>query len=213
MRKIKFLSIFLVLGLVLVLSGCKKPITLDKPTIALNETTVSWEAIANAKAYAIKVNDTEYNVTATSYDLKDIKADSYSIKLKAVGDGKDYLDSEYSNEIKVTPTNKVIVSQGTVSTETVTYKVMVQSNKDVLGFTIDLTYPKDKLVITNNNVVWTELLPEAWVYDVYLVDNHIKIAVTGLDAINVRLEQILIELTFTGTTVETITVASYTIDN
>jgi len=213
MRKIKYLSIFLILGLMLVLSGCKKPVPLATPVISLNESIVSWEAIPNAKEYSLQVNNTEYKIAETSYDLKNIKADAYTIKLKAISGGKAYIDSEYSNELKINPTDKVIVIPGIVSGETVTYFVKVQSTKDVLGFIIDLTYPEDKLSIADNKIEWLKVIPDAWVHDAYVVDNHIRIAVTGLDAINVRLEQSLMKLTFTGTTAETITVASYSIDN
>ena len=213
-RLVKIISLFLILGLTFVLIGCEEKIVLKAPTIILYETNLSWKPIKNAVKYEVNVNDTKYETVENIYDLKDIEATSINIKVKAIGDGVLYQDSEYSNIISIEVTDRVGLLKGKVIDKTITYKVYVQSVEDVLGFTIDIMYSADKLEITEENVNWSTLLPSTWIYDVYIIDGHIKIAVTGLEAINVRLDQNLLVLNFeVNDKAGIVEIYEYTIDN
>lgn len=213
-KQFKILSLFLFLGFVLVLVGCSKPVKLDPPVISLDETVLTWEQITNASGYKVKVNDTEYEVSTNTYDLKSLRESSYNITVRAVGDGKGFLDSDPSESITITPANKVELTHGEVTSGKLIYKVKVSSSADVLGFTFDITYPVDKLSITEDKVTWTNVLPQNWLYDVYVNEGHITIAVTGVDPINVRLVQSLINLEFTVISANAVVnVANYSIDN
>ena len=70
------------------------PIKLNAPTVTLSNTGLaSWQAIAGANGYTYKINGgAEVNTAATSIQL----SDGQSIMVKAVGDGVNYTDSDYS---------------------------------------------------------------------------------------------------------------------
>lgn len=92
---------------------------LAAPTIAISNKTLSWSAVNNATGYVVDIYNGEtltasYNTDATTYDLSNFKSQgTWSIKVKASGDGVNYLISDYSNavslvnseaELTVTPT-------------------------------------------------------------------------------------------------------------
>ena len=75
-----------------------------------NTNTLSWNAVDNATGYVVSYNDTPYQVSETSkYILP--TAEQNVFKVKAVGDGIDYTDSDWSKEciytITVTPDTSV----------------------------------------------------------------------------------------------------------
>jgi len=71
-----------------------EPLKLGTPLLTLNtaKTGLIWEGISNAASYAVKVNDGAY-AAATEYAFSDAVA-TYVVKVKAVGDGKNFLDSD-----------------------------------------------------------------------------------------------------------------------
>ena len=70
--------------------------TLEAPTIAYDEENniVSWQPVANAVKYIVKVNGEEKEVTGTQLSVSIEEKSNYTISVKALGDGKEYLDSE-----------------------------------------------------------------------------------------------------------------------
>src|SRR5690554_4164776 len=98
-KNIKILSLLLVLVLTLVLSACGDPEKLEAPEIFLDETSISWLGIENSNGYKVFVNDEEFETTSVVFDLKDIVESSYEITVVALGDGKDFTDSDPSNKI------------------------------------------------------------------------------------------------------------------
>ena len=71
-----------------------QPTKLGTPTVTISSTGLaSWSAVANASSYVYKINGgAETPTTATSVQL----TDGQSIVVKAVGDGTNYTDSDYS---------------------------------------------------------------------------------------------------------------------
>lgn len=71
-----------------------QPVELTIPVVSVNESGIaSWNAVANASGYKYKINNgTEQSTTSTSIQL----TDGDSIVVKAVGDGVEYADSNYS---------------------------------------------------------------------------------------------------------------------
>ena len=71
-----------------------QPTKLGTPTVTISdEGLASWTAVANASSYVYKINGgTETPTTATSVQL----TDGQSIVVKAVGDGTNYIDGDYS---------------------------------------------------------------------------------------------------------------------
>lgn len=77
-----------------------EPKKLASPVLSVNGAVVSWQAVDGATGYKVIVNGTEYEVGAEvlSYEV----ADNATVKVIAVGDGKRYLTSDESAEVKVT---------------------------------------------------------------------------------------------------------------
>lgn len=197
MNKItRLFSLLILLILVFVLVGCSKKKTLDTPNISLNEAILTWEAVDHASKYLVTVNEEEYETISLEYNLKSIKANTYHIKVKALGDNKKYLDSADSSGINITVNDKVSIEKDEIVNNKIKYRVIVESKNDVLGFIIGIKYDANKLSITENDIDWTSLLPSTWIYDVNIDNGNIEIAVTGLDDINVRLKQSLVYLDF-----------------
>ena len=71
-----------------------QPTKLGTPTVTISgEGLASWTAVANASSYVYKINGSaETPTTATSVQL----TDGQSIVVKAVGDGTNYTDGDYS---------------------------------------------------------------------------------------------------------------------
>ena len=72
----------------------QQPVKLGTPNVTVSGTGLaSWSAIANASGYAYKINGgTETATNATSVQL----TNGQSITVKSVGDGTNYIDSDYS---------------------------------------------------------------------------------------------------------------------
>ena len=74
-----------------------EPTKLNAPVVSVSEDTgiASWDAVDNASYYIYKINDGEEKTTEeTSVQL----ADGDKIVVKAVGDGANFTDSDYSEE-------------------------------------------------------------------------------------------------------------------
>ena len=71
-----------------------QPVKLDTPSVTVSGTGLaSWSAVTNASGYVYKINGgTETATSATSLQL----TNGQSITVKAVGDGTNYSDSDYS---------------------------------------------------------------------------------------------------------------------
>ena len=71
-----------------------QPTKLGTPTVTISSTGLaSWTAVANASSYVYKINGgAETSTTATSVQL----SNGQSIVVKAVGDGTNYTDGDYS---------------------------------------------------------------------------------------------------------------------
>ena len=78
--------------------GTQKPtaFTLETPVIEYDEenNVVSWNEIENAEKYLLKVNGVEQEIEETQAQVDIEEKSNYTISVKALGDGKEYLDSE-----------------------------------------------------------------------------------------------------------------------
>lgn len=210
----RVISLLMMLVLAIALGGCTKKQTLDTPVISLNEAILSWNSIDNASKYEVNVNGDKFETTKLEYDLSYIKAHTFNIKVRAIGDNKKYLDSEESKAINITVQDMVSVEKGEMIADKIRYKVTVEAKEDVLGFVIGIKYDNDKLSLIDGDIKLTQLLPNKWLYDINHTEGEIKIAVTGLDPINVRLKQSLLYLDFLETDDSgTVTIKTYIIDN
>ncbi|MBQ9372879.1 MAG: hypothetical protein IJU03_11885 [Thermoguttaceae bacterium] len=82
----------------------KAPTQLTKPSTTCDSTTnsitVNWQKVANASGYEVACGNKTYPVDAnkTSYSLTGLASDTeYAIQVRALGNGKNYLDSEQTS--------------------------------------------------------------------------------------------------------------------
>lgn len=76
---------------------------------------LSWIGVSGAKGYVVKIakgkEETSVNVSSTSYDLSEIKSDgAFTLSVSAVGDGKEYSDSPFSDSVIYYCGNKTLRS-------------------------------------------------------------------------------------------------------
>jgi formylglycine-generating enzyme required for sulfatase activity len=69
--------------------------------LKIDDAVLTWNAVSNASGYSVQVDDTEpvNNGNSTSYSLESLDYGTYSIKVKAIGNGTTYTDSEWSQAI------------------------------------------------------------------------------------------------------------------
>ena len=191
-------------------------VQLDVPVIKspIEQGILTWEKVLNATGYHVSINDVIYETNETSYDLSNIILDNYQIKVKAIGDAVTYRDSEYSELVELTPSNMYILSIDDSVIDILTTNISVSSDKSIYGFTFDISYDSDNLTITEEDINIESIIPKDWVYDIYIKDGHILVSMTGLEPIQLRLNQLLLTLEFqlVGPTYS-IKVESYFIDN
>lgn len=181
---------------------------------SIEQGILRWEKVLNATGYHVSINDVIYETNETSYDLSNIILDNYQIKVKAIGDAVTYRDSEYSELVELTPSNMYILSIDDSVTDIITTNISVSSDKAIYGFTFDISYESVNLTITEEDINIESIIPEDWIYDIYIKDGHILVSMTGLEPIQLRLNQLLLTLEFqlVGPTYS-IKVESYFIDN
>ena len=104
MKKIKYILTFLFI--VFSLTSCKIGAkTLEAPVVTLSEDTAYWEINDDAIAFEVNVNGFSYKV---SNDVNNhIMQSGDSLKVKAIGDGTNYISSGWSNIVTYTAPNKV----------------------------------------------------------------------------------------------------------
>ena len=77
-----------------------EPVILNAPAIKLTGKVVSWNSIDNASGYQLVIDsDDQITLTTTSYEINKNVGGAYKIKVKAIGNDNEYLDSNYSNEV------------------------------------------------------------------------------------------------------------------
>lgn len=101
-----FLKLSLLLPFMLILSACfenppddpppTNPTTLQAPVLTLIGNTASWNNVEYASKYGLSINNGNmFEITLTSYTL----TNGQTLKVKAIGDGVNYLSSSWSNEV------------------------------------------------------------------------------------------------------------------
>ena len=116
------------------------------------------EAVANATGYIYKLNGKEMATMKTSLQLED----GDTLQVKAKGNGKEFLDSDYSAEV----TYEKAIQVGLPTPEQGFY----MRDADVIqdGNTRYLVYTTNKSVAQEDNVIALrkgELTEEGWVYE------------------------------------------------
>lgn len=81
-----------------------EPIKLDTPVVTLNNDTATWEKIENVDKYEISINGNLSYVDNSITSKKLTSGDNF--KVRAIGDGNNYLTSDWSNVVVYEKTNQ-----------------------------------------------------------------------------------------------------------
>ena len=112
MKKTKLITILLMLTLLFcafALTACgdndnddgkSDPVKLTAPTVTLDGDTATWTAVENADKYEIDINGS-LSYLASSQTSKKL-ADGDVFKVRAIGDGKAYMTSDWSKMVTYT---------------------------------------------------------------------------------------------------------------
>lgn len=80
-----------------------EPVILVAPVVTLTENVVTWEAVENATGYKVYVNDVAGDVISDlTYTINAEAGQSYEVKVVAVGNGDNVIDSVASNAVVYT---------------------------------------------------------------------------------------------------------------
>ena len=101
MKKLRLLLITISLCLVSLafFTGCTPSLSSPKNLkVTVSTQVLSWDRVKNAVAYSVSINGEERTTRTNSYSLAALEAGEYEIKVKAIGDGINYTDSNWSQE-------------------------------------------------------------------------------------------------------------------
>ena len=123
-------------------------VELPKPTglyVTKSDNTVHWDSVENASGYKVKINGTEYEVKENYYTIENADyGKSYEIEVVAVGDGKNYSQSEVSTTNYTLPT----LTTEQDATSGIEYKLIGNTEVSVSKIkTVPINDIKGKLVI------------------------------------------------------------------
>ncbi|MDE7107839.1 MAG: leucine-rich repeat domain-containing protein, partial [Clostridiales bacterium] len=88
----------LAVSALLLFAACGSGSKLDKPSNLefTNNNTLSWTAVSHSKGYTVDINGTRIDTRRTSVSITDYAPGKYTVKVKAIGNGEDYRDSEWA---------------------------------------------------------------------------------------------------------------------
>lgn len=135
------------------------PTTLDVPTnlqssnVAQTTATLSWNAVANASSYTVKIGETEYtNVNTNSYSATGLTADTpYTWTVKAIGDGVNYTSSDYASNAEFT-TEEDTTGGGGNTPITITKTIAAMTTSTTNGTYVGTMTLDDNVAATANQV-------------------------------------------------------------
>lgn len=132
------------------------PTNLSSSNVTTTGATLSWDAVANASSYTVKIGEQEYTgVKTSSYSATSLTAGTqYTWTVKAVGDGTNYTTSDYAANANFT----------TATAPAASYKAYFNVNGTLLNeggtsFTkgASITFPADPDDINDKKFVgWTQ---------------------------------------------------------
>ena len=113
---------------------------LDTPTVTIDSNgLVTWDAVAHARGYAYQIDGGQAQTTT---DLSVQLSDGQTIMVKAVGDGRIYLDSEYSSE-QTYEAPEMVWSNSWSSLEAGTYTMMLSTTNSNGMYLLNNAITKD----------------------------------------------------------------------
>ena len=201
--KFKKLLLCVFISLLLLLSACGSnsdscispifPKSLETPKISYYKGVVSWNKIINADKYEISVNDDIFITYKTSYELSVTnEIIRYIIKVKAISESFDYINSEFSSILEF---NTVILDKPSIS------EASFNEERTEASFSISHDLANNCLYISNFtdkhfvlkqsqlNIGVNDITIQACVKDPYICDSKQSFIVTkNDDYTNLRIE-------------------------
>lgn len=124
-----FCIVLLLIGITLLSCCGQDPITLNAPQVTLDSDTATWTADSNAEKFEISV-DGELSYLENTVTTKKLQ-NGQTFKIRAVGDGENYLTSAWSNSVTYVDL---------VKPEDKTYTVTWKNGEDVLEVDENVAY-------------------------------------------------------------------------
>ena len=117
--KLRIILMAIMLSIMLFACQTTEPVKLDVPdNLQIEETILTFDVVENATRYRIEaINLSDETVRKyfveedQNLDLLYLPVGSYSIKIQAVGDGKEYLDSDFSSSVSYVQTDPYQISE------------------------------------------------------------------------------------------------------
>lgn len=160
MKKVKYLILILI-G-ILCLAGaaaCSKPEILAAPqNLRMEGNRLIWDKVECATGYIIYFSGEEHEIGETYYDFTyDESRSSFEAEVLALGNGSNYLDSDWVK-------TSCVLKPPIVPTESLRYKKSWDGTSYSVGQSDDYYYPKE-LIIPDyyNGLPVTEIEPKAFV--------------------------------------------------
>lgn len=99
-RKFSGIALFFIIIIIMSFSACSTPVQLNTPqNITLDGNLLTWDAVENATNYIIRINNQDYTANENEYRIIVSEKGQYDIRIMALGDDKDFTDSEFSEYI------------------------------------------------------------------------------------------------------------------
>ena len=146
---------------------------LQTPTLALDVSassiTVSWNEIAGASKYALEYavrgssEVTQATVNTTSYTIAGLaQGEDYVVRVKAVGDGTRYVDSDYAVAYPNTPDvlTEPVITDASASTDSVAlnWSAVANASGYTIAYAVDGTTNFTSIPVNSTNYVINGLL-------------------------------------------------------
>lgn len=198
MKKLSKYALFLLLTLIAATSfaACGKvdfiePIVLNAPSgLKITGNNLSWQLVENAEGYIIQIDGEAPfdNGAGTSFSLSALTAKKvYSLKVKAKGNGTEYLDSEYSAIIEYTGDDghSVKSADGFTMTGNLGY-CKVSNTTAVFSFIEKITVSPGAAWTVSTDIYGTNIIPTKTIV-LAEGDNTVYILVKAQDSSDISL--------------------------
>jgi uncharacterized repeat protein (TIGR02543 family) len=109
--------------------------------LQVNNTTkiLAWNTVTNAISYLVDIDGTEYTANTNSYSLSALTAfGTYTVKVKAIGNGTEFTDSSWSGSVQYTiskPVSKIEITGQPAKT-----RYAIGEPLDLTGLEVTATY-------------------------------------------------------------------------
>ncbi len=116
---------------------------LAKPSLSAGDTKISWGAISGATSYGVKVGSGSYTSQSGREYSYSTKAGSYTVSVKAIGNGTTKIDSEaasYSYTVKTVSLSNITIVGAKASWTSVAFKTSLKVGSGSYKATTDTSY-------------------------------------------------------------------------